>query len=429
MTHPNSSNSPNTGPSTSTVYVCSHGEYPADAGTTFVPAGMRVVFYAREGEDLLSAVVGRILATLHKEGQDYYVGTKNGSEVVPNYRLGGFNDLQLAAQVQLAGVEAEDINESPRLYFVGGNHLETPIRLCGDPGKNGCRAPQHHCSGIFGVLKDFREIRFLCCRALEGAANRNTNTLFNDPDPGALLKITSRGEFFRTMIEEAPGSARVTNDPVRLERAEKYFRKLQTYDDIAELLTASSMATIWFEIYSAQRFHRESGDCDWALAVYAAASPSSVQHCIRQNDQLKNILANCRNRLETLGNEGPTPANLAWFHGLSKEDRQWLTAYAAPRRINEARFDNARGAGLDLTAFMRLQPVRHRAAVGRLLDPALNDIVIAIETDAQKILDRWNDPSTSDASLEFEWNTWPEEERYALQALAPDAVAAWRERS
>jgi hypothetical protein len=140
----------------------------------------------------------------------------------------------------------------------------------------------------------------------------------------------------------------------------------------------------------------------------------------------------CAYRLETLTNIAPTPANLAWFNTLDPRDQHWLSQvvpalkdWPAKARVTAAGVYDALQSNQTLIAYHRLRSITDPiVAAYANTDPALT----ALTARAQAIIDRWHDANTDDNWRQDQWARSNDEERSALQALAPKAVAAWQNR-
>ncbi|MCX4784216.1 hypothetical protein [Streptomyces sp. NBC_01264] len=410
------------------VYVASHGGLLATSGKTFVPAGLRVLFYAKPETRLDGLVGARVLEILHDVGQETFFGVKDGSVCVDNYTLQGFSDLDVSIRTQLAGVEAESASHAPRLYFVGGNHLPASLtQLCSAP--HACRPPRHRCDGIFGTLGSFTEIRISCCRGRRGT-QKSTTELSGDRDPRTLHRDYARSQAFSWLIVDVRRNA-VTTDEAKLHAAKTYFDELDPKEQ-ARVLADSPLAEIWFEIETARDHWQKEGD--WGLYVYYLASTEKVRAGIRENPFLKNIIVACRDRSKALCSE----EGKEWFAILPTRDQRWITKIAtgseewaraqfASKSLNEAGVRALSDAGRLLSAYMALRKLTQR---DRIIAAYCENSpeMIRLAAAGQEVQARWSDENTRDADRQAEWDLLPAEEREALIQLVPDVVADWHTR-
>jgi hypothetical protein len=139
-----------------TIYIAGHGELAADRPMTIVPEGGSITFYTDVDFD---GDMSNMMETLRRgdAGSGFKV---EGGKPVENYSLGPLTDNQ---RVRYATVAKGGVT----VMYVG-DQLPGAVHLCeGDEVM--CGGGRHICGGVFGRVDD-REIVYLACRGVEGAA-------------------------------------------------------------------------------------------------------------------------------------------------------------------------------------------------------------------------------------------------------------------
>ncbi len=136
------------------VFVEGHSKATADR--TFVPEGMTVHLYAREGENLLMPLG---LVALLTQGESGPLDEYTSKRTIPNYSLYEIGDVDIKSALTAAA------GGSGHYMHVGKGGLSDSIRLCNALGK--CQG-EHTCGGILDICKNFEHVHLLICRGVRG---------------------------------------------------------------------------------------------------------------------------------------------------------------------------------------------------------------------------------------------------------------------
>ncbi|WP_157596724.1 hypothetical protein [Streptacidiphilus rugosus] len=189
-------------------YFAAHSSaYPVDGEKTFVPAGLSITCFTDFGMkvDQTAAMMSLTRLTLKGQLAECQRETIPSGGEIENRTLKPLSEPEFRRLAGSAGSGTE-------IQTMGGDWVPlggaAGVRLCLNPGPDGCKAPWHSCGGVFHYLQNKPgELRLICCRGTSGDSPLDQRIVTDDPNKITNVELSEvTVQYLDQMVEYVRGT-------------------------------------------------------------------------------------------------------------------------------------------------------------------------------------------------------------------------------